>query len=131
MLCLGLDGDRLGVRFSIVNPSATETPMLIRELVEGGSKLQFMELPQQPDEVALQVLHCLDQPCLESFVRSSDSWTARLCMLAPNILHRVLPLFEYKAERGHARYLKSLEERGIIRQGDRGWELIRNHQGPK
>lgn len=83
MLCLGLDGARLGIRVSIVNPSATDTPMLMREALNGGNKLQFMDRPQQPDEVALQVLRCLDAPCLERFVRPSESWTVRLAMLLP------------------------------------------------
>ena len=124
MLCLGLDGPRLGVRFSIVNPSATETPMLMREAVHGGNKLQFMDPPQQPDEVALQVLRCLEQPCLESFVRPAESWTVRLAMLFPNLLRRVTPLMERSGERGHQRYLRSLAQRGLIRQNGSRWELV-------
>lgn len=124
MLCLGLDGERLGLRFSIVNPSATETPMLMREAIHGGSKLQFMDPPQMPDEVALQVIRCLDKPCLERFVRTSESWTVRLAMLLPNMLRPALPLFKRSAERGHQRYLASLVERGLVRQQGGEWELI-------
>lgn len=47
MLCLGLDGARLGIRVSIVNPSATDTPMLMREALNGGNKLQFMGAPSR------------------------------------------------------------------------------------
>ncbi len=123
MLCLGLDGERLGVRFSVVNPSATETPMLMREAIHGGNKLQFMDPPQTPDEVALQVLRCLDEPCLERFVRTSESWTVRLAMLVPNLLGKLLPLFHRSAERGHQRYLASLVDRGLVRQHNGEWEL--------
>lgn len=124
MLCLGLDGERLGVRFSVVNPSATETPMLMREAIHGGNKLQFMDPPQMPDEVALQVIRCLDEPCLERFVRPSESWTVRLAMLVPNLLGKVLPLFARSSERGHARYVKSLASRGLIQQNGDNWELV-------
>ncbi|WP_369975619.1 SDR family NAD(P)-dependent oxidoreductase [Xanthomonas bundabergensis] len=124
MLCLGLDGARLGVRFSIVNPSATETPMLMREAIHGGNKLQFMDPPQTPDAVALQVLRCLDAPCLERFVRSSESWSVRLAMLLPNLLVRALPWFRRSAERGHQRYLASLVQRGLVRQREGEWELV-------
>ncbi|GKS83376.1 SDR family NAD(P)-dependent oxidoreductase [Acidovorax sp. SUPP1855] len=124
MLCLGLDGARLGVRFSIVNPSATETPMLMREAIHGGNKLQFMDPPQMPDEVALQVMRCLDQPCLERFVRPAESWTVRLAMLLPNCLVRALPLFQRRAEQGHQRYLDSLVARGLVRQEEGVWVCV-------
>ncbi len=123
MLCLGLDGARLGVRFSVVNPSATETPMLMREAIHGGNKLQFMDPPQTPDEVALQVLRCLDEPCLERFVRVSESWSVRLAMLVPNLLGKALPLFRRSAERGHQRYLATLVERGLVRKHNGQWVL--------
>lgn len=123
MLCLGLDGPRLGVRFGIINPSATETPMLVREAIDGGNKLQFIDPPQQPDEVALQVLRMLDQPCLERYVRPSESWTVRLAMLVPNLLGRLIPLFRRQGDAGHRRYLASLEQRGMIRQQDGVWQL--------
>ena len=123
MLCLGLDGPRLGVRFGIVNPSATETPMLIREAIEGGNTLQFMDPPQRPEDVAEQVMRTLDQPCLERYVRPSESWLARLAMLWPNGLPRLTPLFARSGEKGHRRYLQSLAERGLIVQRDGAWQM--------
>lgn len=124
MLCLGLDGPRLGVKFGIINPSATETPMLVREAIDGGNKLQFIDPPQQPDEVALQVLRMLDDPCLERYVRPSESFTVRLAMLVPNLLGRLIPLFRRQGDAGHRRYLVSLEQRGMIRQQDGVWQLV-------
>jgi 2-dehydro-3-deoxy-L-rhamnonate dehydrogenase (NAD+) len=124
MLCLGLDGPRLGVQFGIINPSATETPMLVREAIDGGNKLQFIDPPQQPDEVAQQVLRMLDQPCLERYVRPSESWTVRLAMLVPNLLGRLIPLFRRQGDAGHRRYLASLEQRGVIHQQDGVWQLV-------
>ncbi len=123
MLCLGLDEARLGVRFSIVNPSATETPMLMREAITGGNQLQFMDPPQTAAEVAACILRSLDEPVLERYVRGSESWLVRLAMLVPNRLARLIPLLQRSAAKGHRRYLDSLQQRGLIeRQGD-AWRL--------
>src|SRR5450830_618653 len=123
MLCLGLDGPRLGVKFGIVNPSATETPMLIREAISGGNKLQFMDPPQTADEVAAKVIHMLDKPCLELYVRQGESWTVRLAMLAPNLLGRAIPMFRRQGEAGHKRYIDSLVKRGLIHQVNGEWQM--------
>lgn len=127
MLCLGLDAKRLGVKFTIVNPSATETPMLIREAIENGNKMQFMDPPQLPSDVARTVLAALDRPRLEMFVRPSESWSARLAMLVPGLLGNVLPLFRQRSEKGHVNYLKSLERRGLIRREGVEWRLVSTH----
>lgn len=123
MLCLGLDGPRLGVRFSVIHPSATETPMLIREAIEGGNTLQFMDPPQMPADVAEQLMRTLDDPQLERYVRASESWLVRLVMLLPNLLPRLIPLFERSGQKGHARYVKSLAQRGLIEQREGSWRL--------
>lgn len=123
MLCLGLDGSRLGVKFSIVNPSATETPMLMREAITGGNKLQFMDPPQTAGEVADCVIRCLDKPVLERDVRTSEAWLVRLAMLLPNQLVRLIPLFRRSADKGHRRYLQSLQKRGLIEQRNGQWCL--------
>lgn len=123
MLCLGMDAERHGVKVGNVMPSATETPMLMREAIEGGNTLQFMDPPQQPEDVARQVMRMLDAPCLERYPRVSESWTVRLAMLVPNMLPKLIPLFRKKGVRGHARYLESLRRRGLVRVRDGQWEL--------
>lgn len=123
MLCLGMDAERHGVKIGSVMPSATETPMLMREAIEGGNTLQFMDPPQQPEDVARQVMLMLDSPRLERYPRISESWTVRLAMLAPNMLPKLIPLFRKKGLRGHARYLESLRRRGLVRVRDGQWEL--------
>jgi len=123
MLCLGMDQARHGVRVGNVMPSATETPMLMREALDGGNTLQFMDPPQQPLDVARQVMRMLDSPCLERYPRVSESWTVRLAMLVPNLLPKLIPLFRKKGIRGHARYLESLRQRGLVRQRGDKWEL--------
>ncbi|MYM74374.1 SDR family NAD(P)-dependent oxidoreductase [Duganella sp. FT134W] len=123
MLCLGMDTERHGVKIGNVMPSATETPMLMREAIEGGNTLQFMDPPQQPDDVAKQVMRMLDSPCLERYPRVSESWTVRLAMLVPNMLPKLIPLFRKKGLRGHARYLESLRRRGLVQVRAGKWEL--------
>ena len=123
MLCLGLDRERHGVHVGSVLPSATETQMLMREAIEGGNTLQFMDPPQQPEDVARQVMRMLDSPCLERYPRVSESWTVRLAMLLPNMLPRLIPLFRKKGVRGHARYLESLRRRGLVVLRAGKWEI--------
>jgi NAD(P)-dependent dehydrogenase (short-subunit alcohol dehydrogenase family) len=123
MLCLGMDMQRHGVKIGNVMPSATETPMLMREAIEGGNTLQFMDPPQQPEDVAKQVMRMLDSPCLERYPRVSESWTVRLAMLVPNMLPKLIPLFRKKGLRGHARYLESLRRRGLVQVRAGKWEL--------
>lgn len=130
MLCLGLDTKRLKVKVSNVLPSATETPMLIKEAIEGGNSLQFMDPPQAPTRVAHTVLSLLDKPRLEAYPRPAESWLVRFAMLAPNLLPRLIPLFVKKGRRGHARYLASLKTRGLIRQENDQWLITEPLQKP-
>jgi len=123
MLCLGLDRERHGVHVGSVLPSATETQMLMREAIDGGNTLQFMDPPQQPEDVARQVMRMLDSPCLERYPRVSESWTVRLAMLLPNMLPKLIPLFRKKGVRGHARYLESLRRRGLVVLRAGKWEI--------
>ncbi|KQQ39972.1 oxidoreductase [Duganella sp. Leaf126] len=124
MLCLGMDHERHGVRVGNVMPSATETPMLMREAVEGGNTLQFMDPPQQPADVARQVMRMLEAPRLERYPRLGESWSVRLAMLLPNLLPRLIPLFRKKGVRGHARYLESLRQRGLVQLREGRWEML-------
>ncbi|MBZ3921203.1 short-chain dehydrogenase [Xanthomonas campestris pv. trichodesmae] len=42
----------------------------------------------------------------------------------PNLLTRALPLFARSAERGHRKYLVSLQQRDLIRPRQDGWEVV-------
>ena len=44
-------------------------------------------------------------------------------MLFPSALPKLMPLFVGKGNRGHQRYLKQLETRGIARVVNGQWEL--------
>jgi len=124
MLSLSLDLASKGIKAGSVMPSATDTPMLQREAVEGGNSLQFMDPPQKTADVAKAFKKMLDKPRFEVYPKPSESWLVRIAMLFPSQLPRLMPLFVGKGNRGHKRYLKELETRGIARQVNGVWEFI-------
>ena len=84
--CLGLDGSTSGVRFSVINPSATETPMLIREAIEDGNALRFMDPPQMPADVAEQLMRTLKHRSWNAVRPSEPEVMADAsAMLVPNL----------------------------------------------
>ena len=124
MLSLSLDLAAKGIKAGSVMPSATDTPMLQREAVEGGNSLQFMDPPQKTADVVRAFKKMLDKPRFEVYPKPSESWLVRIAMLFPSQLPRLMPLFVGKGNRGHKRYLKELETRGIARQVNGVWEFI-------
>jgi len=124
MLSLSLDLASKGIKAGSVMPSATDTPMLQREAVEGGNSLQFMDPPQKTADVVKAFKKMLDKPRFEIYPKPSESWLVRIAMLFPSQLPRLMPLFVGKGNRGHKRYLKELETRGIARQVNGVWEII-------
>lgn len=124
MLSLSLDFASKGITVGSILPSATDTPMLQREAVEGGNSLQFMDPPQKTSDVVKAFEKMLDKPKFEIYPKPSESWLVRIAMLFPSSLPKLMPLFVGKGDRGHKRYLKELEKRGIARQVNGAWELI-------
>lgn len=122
MLAIGLDLRAKGIRAGSVLPSAVDTRMLQQEAVDGGNSLQFQNPPQQPADVVRAMVSLLDRPRLEVYPRPGESVLTRVTMLAPNLLPRLLPLFRGKGERGMERYLRSLEQRGVVRQVGSDWD---------
>jgi NAD(P)-dependent dehydrogenase (short-subunit alcohol dehydrogenase family) len=124
MLSMSLDFASKGIKAGSIMPSATDTPMLQREAVEGGNSLQFMDPPQKTSDVVAAFMKMLDKPKFEVYPKPSESWLVRIAMLFPSALPKLMPLFVGKGDRGHKRYLKELEERGIARQVNGLWEII-------
>ncbi|GMA36924.1 SDR family NAD(P)-dependent oxidoreductase [Demequina litorisediminis] len=121
MLSIALDLAPKGIRVSSVLPSATDTRMLRQEAIDGGNAFQFQDPPQAPETVARCMAGLLDKPRLEAYPKPSESWLVRAALLAPNLLPRVMPMFRGKGERGQAKYLRQLRERGLI---DERGELV-------
>jgi NAD(P)-dependent dehydrogenase (short-subunit alcohol dehydrogenase family) len=114
MLSIALDLRRRGITVSSVLPSATDTPMLAREAIEGGNSLQVQDPPQKPSHVAAVMVGLLDRPRLEAYPKSGESWLVRVAMTVPNLLPVVLPFFEGKGRRGEQEYLGQLIARGEV-----------------
>jgi len=124
MLSMSLDLASKGIKAGSILPSATDTPMLQLEAVEGGNSLQFMNPPQKTEDVVKAFKKMLDKPKFEVYPKPSESWLVRFAMLVPNQLPKLMPLFVGKGERGHKRYLRELETRGIAREVNGVWEII-------
>ena len=124
MLSLALELAPRGIKVCCVLPSATDTPMLRQEAIDGGNALQFMDPPQAPEAVARSIVRMLDKPNLETAPKSSELWLTKLVMLFPNRLPRLLPLFQRRGERGMQRYLQDLEARGLAARKEGKWQLI-------
>ena len=100
MLAIGIDLADKGITCSSVLPSATDTPMLRQEAVEGGNSMQFQDPPQPPASVADAMMRLLDRPRLEIYPRYSESLLVRFATLFPNQLPRLMRLFRGKGRRG-------------------------------
>lgn len=124
MLSLSLDLKSKGILAGSVMPSATDTPMLQREAVEGGNSLQFMDPPQKTSDVVKAFRKMLDKPRFEVYPKPSESWLVRIAMLFPSQLPLLMPLFVGKGDRGHKRYLKELQTRGIAEEVNGVWRII-------
>jgi NAD(P)-dependent dehydrogenase (short-subunit alcohol dehydrogenase family) len=118
MLSIALDLRHEGITVSSVLPSATDTPMLQREAVEGGNSLQFQDPPQSAGHVAGVMVRLLDRPRLEAYPKPQESWLVRAAMAVPNLLPVILPLFAGKGRRGEQEYLRELIARGDVAEVD-------------
>lgn len=108
LLSLALRTPQNGVRISTVNPAGVDTPMLHHEARTGGSALNFLGTPLQPQQVADRVMRLLTAPKIESDLSASDGWLIRFAMLFPNLYAKVLPLLASMGERGRKKYLKRI-----------------------
>jgi NAD(P)-dependent dehydrogenase (short-subunit alcohol dehydrogenase family) len=124
ILSLALDLEPKGIKVGAILPSATDTPMLHREAVEGGNSLQFLDPPQSTEAVLKSFRKMLDKPTYERYPKPSESWLVRAAMLAPNALPKLMPLFRGRGEKGHAKFLADLEQRGLVRRVGDQWEMI-------
>jgi NAD(P)-dependent dehydrogenase (short-subunit alcohol dehydrogenase family) len=118
MLSIALDLRHRGITVSSVLPSATDTPMLAREAIEGGNSMQFQDPPQTPAHVAAVMMRLLDRPRLEAYPKPRESWLVRTVLAVPNLLPVLLPLFAGKGERGEREYLRQLIARGDVTEVD-------------
>ena len=127
MLSLSLDLAKKGIKVSSILPSATDTPMLHREAIEGGNTLQFLDPPQTTKDVLKSFKKTLDNPKFERYPKPSESWLVRIVMLIPDLLPKLMPLFVGRGNKGHKKYLQELEKRDIIKLVNGKYELNENN----
>jgi short-subunit dehydrogenase len=104
MLSAAMMSRETGVRVSIVNPGAVDTPMLRYEAAHGGSALNFLGAPLSPEVVARAVVANLDRPRLETNLPRYDGWLLKTSGLVPGLLPRIRPLLERLAAPGLRAY---------------------------
>lgn len=95
-----------GILVSTVFPGAVQTDMLTREMQQGGSMLNYVSTPLDPDLVARAVTDQLTRHREERFLPAIDGIFGRLCMLAPCLLRLCLPLLGLLGRRGYRKAMK-------------------------
>lgn len=111
LFALSLREEETGVRVSIVNPGAVDTPMLRHEATTGGSPLNFLGTPLSPDAVADVVVRQLDRPRLETNLPRHDGWLVKAGTLHPRVFHRLRPVLERLAQPNLRRYRERIAQR--------------------
>lgn len=94
-----------GIRVSSVFPGAVDTPMLQREMQNGGSALNFVTLPVQPQIIANIILRTLRRGSRDVFVPSSDGIFGQILLIFPALWQRLLPIMLWIGEKGRRKYL--------------------------
>ncbi|WP_086641051.1 SDR family NAD(P)-dependent oxidoreductase [Acetobacter tropicalis] len=109
-LSLAQDVQKCGIHVSSVFPGAVDTPMLRREIDNGGSPLNFVTAPATPDEIAAIVQKLLCRPRAEVFCPSSDGILAQLMLMMPRVWRLILPVLLKKGRKGQKKYLAAQQK---------------------
>ncbi|MFT8419052.1 MAG: SDR family NAD(P)-dependent oxidoreductase [Acetobacter sp.] len=95
-----------GIRVSSIFPGSVNTTMLLKEMEQGGSVLNFMSAPREPEAIAEWILASSGKGRVESFPSSVDSFFCSLFLWSPRFLRLCMPLMTMWAKAGRARYRK-------------------------
>jgi len=115
MQAIGLRYREFGIKVGSILPSSVDTPMLRDEALHGGSVLNFLDPPQKPARIALEVERMLLEPRVERYPKLSDALLCQLTSLFPNLAAPLGRLLESRAKAGLVRYLR---ERGLLAQSE-------------
>jgi short-subunit dehydrogenase len=95
------------IRVSSVFPGSVNTSMLATEMERGGSVLNFMSAPQEPEAIAAWILSPHVRKHVENFPSSFDRLFCSLFLWSPGFLRLCLPLMTAWAKSRRAHYRKS------------------------
>lgn len=112
-LSLAQDLQPRGIAVSSVFPGAVDTPMLRREIDNGGSVLNFLTQPSTPDDIAAIVERLLKRPKSEIFCPSSDGILAQMMLMMPRVWRMILPVLLKKGLKGKKKYLAGQNKTGV------------------
>lgn len=92
------------IRVSSVFPGSVNTSMLSAEMEHGGSVLNFMSAPQEPEAIADWILSARVRGHVENFPSSFDKLFCNLFLWSPSFLRLCLPFMTAWARSCRARY---------------------------
>jgi NAD(P)-dependent dehydrogenase (short-subunit alcohol dehydrogenase family) len=115
MQAIGLRYREFGIKVGSILQSSVDTPMLRDEALHGGSVLNFLDPPQKPARIALEVERMLLEPRVERYPKLSDALLCQFTSLFPNLAEPLGRLLESRAKAGLVRYLR---ERGLLAQSE-------------
>ncbi len=111
MLSLNLSLKPFGIGVSNVCPTAIDTPLLHREVLEGGSSLNFLAEPLPASVVAEAVLAAIHDKKMEICVPCSEGIGSKLLAFFPSLIPVITPILEKMAKK---RCLEYIERKGSI-----------------
>ncbi|WP_165991896.1 SDR family NAD(P)-dependent oxidoreductase [Acetobacter lambici] len=96
------------IHVSSIFPGSVNTSMLATEMEHGGSVLNFMSAPQEPEAIANWILSNGVGKHVENFPSSFDRLFCSLFLWSPRFLRLCLPFMTAWAKASRTRYRKSL-----------------------
>ena len=99
-----------GIRVSSIFPGSVNTTMLLREMEQGGSVLNFMSAPREPEAIAEWILATSGKKRVENFPSSVDRFFCSLFLWSPLFLRLCMPLLSLWARAGRSRYRQKAQK---------------------
>ncbi|WP_194285510.1 SDR family NAD(P)-dependent oxidoreductase [Komagataeibacter medellinensis] len=99
------------IQVSSLYPASVNTPMLSREMSEGGSIYNFIDPPQEPDVTARRILECCEGRSRERFSSLFDKLFTHACLTFMPLLNVSLPIMKILGRRGYRAYMRRLSAR--------------------
>jgi len=102
---VSLDLQSRGVRISSIFPGAVDTPMLMKEMEDGGSALNFVSTPIPAHDLAKLIVRTCTGRGGEFFRPRIDGAFSHACLMMPWLLRLTLPILQMVGTQGQRRFL--------------------------